>query len=476
MFFQKFVGVTLFSRLPGSVICWLVLVGFPGAEEPFRLKPDRVYLKPDMVYSGQHRQDHLHRLGALAPGYNAFVLQAIDRVQASAPDGGGYFTGVRAVPPESPIGYPLSLFGKSLLDPPRPTSYCSGSSYAVLVEALNRIYPQGLQISPERFEALRMQEPDGSRREDCVKAWGWWNADGYGCHYCLVQYLGMAQEVPPEEARPGDFLNINWKTGTGHSVVFLGYSRDSERRLQVNYFSSQASTGGLADHTVLAEKIQNVKFVRLTTPQNLSRFDPGSPVHRQVAPDFLSEHSLETQILEVPDVRQSTAYSCGAAAVQAILSYYGIDRREADLMQKLCTHPDRGTSPEAISRFLTSLGFEVEIHQESSLEDLQSELQKGRPVIVDGQAWREGAELRLPWSQVWESGHYMIAVGLDSHYLYLEDPSLLGQRGKIARSEWLERWHDYEIDELGQRKDYHRCAIFVRGKQPPAKPAWQKIP
>lgn len=462
------------SRLKGSLAYALILVAQVlrvslWAEEP-------PYLPKGLVHSGQHRQDHLQQLGERAPGYNAFVLQAIDKVQASAPEGGGYFTGVQAVPAESPIGYPLSLFGKPLLVPPRTTSYCSGSSYAVLIEALNRIYPDGLAMSSERFEALRMQEPDGSRREDGVKAWGWWNADGYGCHYCLVQYLGLAQVVPPEQARPGDFLNINWKTGIGHSVVFLGYSLDSEQRLQVSYFSSQASTSGLADHTVLADKIQDVKFVRLTRPENLSVFEPDAAVDRQVSPDFLPDYEPEIPMLAVPDVRQSTPYSCGAAAVQALLSYYGIDQREAELMQQLSTHPEQGTSPEAISRLLQSLGFEVEIRQGSTLAEVHQELQEGRPVILDGQAWREGEELKLPWSEVWDSGHYMVAVGLDSRYLYLEDPSLLGQRGRISRQEWMDRWHDYETDSQGHRREYHRCAIFVRGKQPVHRPAWEKIP
>ena len=61
-------------------------------------------------------------------GYNAAVLKAVDIVQSHAMDGGGYFTGISAKPTESPIGYQLYLFQKPLLDPPRTTSYCSGSS------------------------------------------------------------------------------------------------------------------------------------------------------------------------------------------------------------------------------------------------------------------------------------------------------------------------------------------------------------
>lgn len=260
------------------LLCAGLLLSLAWAEPPF-------YLKSGQLQEGGHHQRHLELLGADTRGYNAYVLQAIDKVQASAPQGGGYFTGVKAVPAESPIGYPLQLLGAPLLTPPRTTSYCSGSSYTVLVEALNAIFP-GRKLDERRLELMRMQEPDGGRREDRVKAWGWWNADGYGSQFCLVQYLGMGEEVPAREALPGDFVNISWKSGNGHSVVFLGYGRDAQDDLQVSFFSSQASTNGLADHTVSAGAIADLKFVRLTHPERLFTFEPGT-VSDQVAKDSL---------------------------------------------------------------------------------------------------------------------------------------------------------------------------------------------
>ncbi len=232
------------------------------------------YLSSQQLAGGVHHQRHSELLAHDTVGYNAYVLQAIDRVQASAPEGGGYFTGVKAVPAESPIGYPLQLLGAPLLIPPRTTSYCSGSSYSVLIETLNLIFP-GRSLDAQRLELMRMQEPDGGRREDRVKAWGWWNADGYGSQFCLVQYLGLGEEIAAQNALPGDFVNISWKSGNGHSVVFLGYSRNTQDDLQVSFFSSQASTRGLADHTVSADAIADLKFVRLTHPERLFTFEPG---------------------------------------------------------------------------------------------------------------------------------------------------------------------------------------------------------
>src|SRR5439155_25430026 len=132
--------------------------------------------------AGAHHTRHAELFSRGVDGINLLVLRDIDKDQSTAPAGGGYFVGVKAQPPESPIGYPLALFGKPLLAPPRTTSYCSGSSYTACIEAMNLLYADDSpsRLSADRFEAMRMQEPDGGRREDGVKFWGHWNADGPG--------------------------------------------------------------------------------------------------------------------------------------------------------------------------------------------------------------------------------------------------------------------------------------------------------
>lgn len=240
-------------------------------------------------YRGEPAQhcSHFQILGKDAPGYNRFVLMGIDQAQRHEMDGGGYFTGVHATPAESPIGYSLSLFGNPLLSPPRSTSYCSGASYTAMIEALDLIFPKGAaQLSPTRLDLLRLQEPDGSRREDGVKAWGWWNMDGSGADYSLVQYLQMGAVVSPDDARPGDFLNISWKNGLGHSVVFLGWSKIGKQgNLAVTYWSSNERTNGLGDQTSPLSRVKSLIFVRLTKPDEVFKFVPPSRMDTNI-PQF----------------------------------------------------------------------------------------------------------------------------------------------------------------------------------------------
>ncbi|MCC6546707.1 hypothetical protein IT570_06015 [Candidatus Sumerlaeota bacterium] len=245
------------------------------------------YLDAKDITSGPHHLNHGKIFGKYVDGYNRTILEAIDTVQAHQPDGGGYFIGVKAKPPETPVGYELSLFGRPLLKPTRTTSYCSGSSYTAFIEALNVIYPDGAtRLDPVRTEAMRMQEPDGGRREDSVKFWGHWNDDGFGNDFALVQYSGMGTVITPQQARPGDFMNISWTNGNGHSVIFLGWTKNEGGAKGLSFWSSQTSTNGYGDvHLPNLDKVKVVKVVRMTNPDKLFTFDVTTPVNRKVPGD-----------------------------------------------------------------------------------------------------------------------------------------------------------------------------------------------
>jgi predicted double-glycine peptidase len=194
---------------------------------------------------------------------------------------------------------------------------------------------------------------------------------------------------------------------------------------------------------------------------------PGAPPTATPAP-FMNR-GTGLQLLDgVPDVRQSTAYSCGTAVLQAVLHYYGIEEREDRLMKELNTTAEQGTHPADILRVAKLNGLRAELREGLSFEDLKAALDRGIPVIAAIQAWKDRDKKEPAWENNWEDGHYVIILGLDEASVYVEDPSLLGCRGIIPREEFLARWHDYEgPPPFGAgRRAYVRMGIFIEGRPP----------
>jgi predicted double-glycine peptidase len=171
-------------------------------------------------------------------------------------------------------------------------------------------------------------------------------------------------------------------------------------------------------------------------------------------------------LLSVPDVYQSSRYSCGASALQAVLAYWGIEVHEDTLAKSLGTTERYGTSPESILRVAKSYGLRAEMRENLSVANVAAALRMGVPVILDIQAWRDDRDAHPSnWDEDWEDGHYVVALGLDSTNVYVEDPSLLGCRGLIPLKELESRWRDYEGDPPhdSSKRSYVRMAIFIEG-------------
>lgn len=167
---------------------------------------------------------------------------------------------------------------------------------------------------------------------------------------------------------------------------------------------------------------------------------------------------------EVPDVRQPNNYSCGPTSLQAVLAYYGVDKRIDELII-LTKSSENGTPPENIVEAARQLGFQAQLKENMTLNDLESYLDQGIPVIINCQAWRES---EIPWSEDEEDGHYMVVIGIDQKNVYLEDPKVMGSRGMIPCQEFLDRWHDQST--RNPKIKYYHLGIIINGsfnQQPP---------
>jgi len=176
-------------------------------------------------------------------------------------------------------------------------------------------------------------------------------------------------------------------------------------------------------------------------------------------------------VLEVPLIRQSTDYSCGAAAMLAVFAYYGnLDYDESQLMKLLRTDDVNGTDERDMVRVSKKHGIPATFKLNQTLDDLRASLAQKNPVIVDVQAWPEKPH-KIPLTDVWTDGHFVVAVGMDDANIYFMDPSHLGSRGYWPLREFEDRWHDVNRDGV---KMHHPAVYFDATPMPPD--AWLPTP
>lgn len=180
--------------------------------------------------------------------------------------------------------------------------------------------------------------------------------------------------------------------------------------------------------------------------------------------DAPGSEALSAILPGVPDTRQSTEYSCGAAALQAVLSYWGRDVGEEDLMEILNTDLDSGTYPEDILRVAREMGLNAEYRENLTQGEIEASVHRGVPVIVDCQAWRSPASGNVSWSDDWVDGHWMVVIGMDDENVYFEDPYILGSRGFMSRQEFEERWHNPRGWDESDTVEQIHLGIFIQGE------------
>jgi len=129
---------------------------------------------------------------------------------------------------------------------------------------------------------------------------------------------------------------------------------------------------------------------------------------------------------------------CGPASLKILLSYYGVSKSEKELAVMTGWDKDLGVDDKGIKKAAESLGFKVEVKNNSSFDDIAMWLEKGVPVIVD---WFTRGRKDYGDSDV-ADGHYSVVMGLDDKYIYLQDPEI-GKMRKLDREDFMTVWFDF---------------------------------
>ncbi|RTL44602.1 MAG: hypothetical protein EKK48_04950 [Candidatus Melainabacteria bacterium] len=167
--------------------------------------------------------------------------------------------------------------------------------------------------------------------------------------------------------------------------------------------------------------------------------------------------ALPANTIPVPLMRQSTDYTCGVAALQSLLAYYGQDVREDTLSKILKADRKYGTRYRNIAGYAEAHGLPVRIQKDMTLQQLESDISAGHPVLCLIQAWAEKGS-QTDYASDWNDGHYVVAVGFDHDRLVFMDPSTSGHYAYIPLQEFEKRWHDVD----GHEKLNHFGMSFLK--------------
>jgi predicted double-glycine peptidase len=165
--------------------------------------------------------------------------------------------------------------------------------------------------------------------------------------------------------------------------------------------------------------------------------------------------------------QQATEYSCGASALQSVLSYWGTDVDEHELMKLMGTTEQEGTYPEKMVHAARALGFEAEARQNLSLEEVREFTAAGHPMIALAQVWRSQSQAAVKRARdEWDAGHYIVVLGVDDEYVYFQDPYIRMCKAFASRRMFEAHWHQVMGGDIKRNPRLVHLGIFVRGAQP----------
>lgn len=147
-------------------------------------------------------------------------------------------------------------------------------------------------------------------------------------------------------------------------------------------------------------------------------------------------------LLPVSHIQQKFSGDCLAACAAMVLDYRGLSIRYHLLVNLLQIKRSIGT-PFSTIRELEKQRIRVTYKQHGTLQELYELLTNDLPCIVDV------ATEELPhWQQI-STRHVVVVVGMDSEYVYLNDPAFANAPVRVPIGDfdlaWLQRDERYAV-------------------------------
>jgi ABC-type bacteriocin/lantibiotic exporter with double-glycine peptidase domain len=170
---------------------------------------------------------------------------------------------------------------------------------------------------------------------------------------------------------------------------------------------------------------------------------------------------MSTKLLQVKPFQETLHGGyCGPASLKMVMDYFGKDVSEEEVAEKCGRDSELGTDGLSIKNATEEYGFNVEIQNNSSFDDIAKWLDRGVPIIVN---WFTRGRSDYDDSQV-PDGHYSVVVGLDDESIYIQDPEI-GDGRIINRDDFYRVWFDFKGNVINEWDDIilrQIIAVFPR--------------
>jgi ABC-type bacteriocin/lantibiotic exporter with double-glycine peptidase domain len=151
---------------------------------------------------------------------------------------------------------------------------------------------------------------------------------------------------------------------------------------------------------------------------------------------------------QVPVIGQLTPWTCGPAALCAVLAHHGVNVSEVEASALTAQAPIIGSRPEGLAAAARELGFVARVEQLVNVGQLARLVNAGLPTIA----------LVDSFTRPGKQGHYVVVTAADGGRVYMMDPHL-GQHGGtrvLMVPEFDRRWWDKT--DVGTRR---RTAVVI---------------
>jgi predicted double-glycine peptidase len=145
-----------------------------------------------------------------------------------------------------------------------------------------------------------------------------------------------------------------------------------------------------------------------------------------------------------PFKRQPYSYSCGASCLETVLTFFGYNVRESEIMKIAGTSKKDGTLIKGIIKVAKKYKLKHKMHENMVIDDIKVCIDKNIPCMLAIQAYRDNKKVK--WEDDWNDGHWVVPIGYDNKYIHFEDPACQ-YRTFLSYNELNKRWHDIDTKD-----------------------------